>query len=100
MTRISTAPIRVTKPHSVLFGELAIAAGFAGKPVAVCSSESTATLDCELWKYFTQIAGPSRVLHVYGKPDVKKLVKYFSQCRLVLHFPTCLYLTQQGVSAV
>ena len=62
MTRISTAPLRVTKPHSVLFGELAIAAGFVGKPVAVCFSESTASLDCELWKYFAQIAGPSTSL--------------------------------------
>ena len=67
---------------------MAIAAGFVGKPAAVCFPESTATLDCELWKYFTQIAGPSRVLHVYGKPDVKRLEKYFGQCRLVIvHAP-------------
>ena len=40
MTRISTTPAPIRKPDSVLFGELAIAAGMTGNPVAVCFSES------------------------------------------------------------
>ena len=56
MTRISTTPVTIHKPVSVLFGELAIAAGLAGEPLAVCFSESAATLDCALWKYFAQVA--------------------------------------------
>ena len=88
MTRIGTTPVAIRKPVSVLFGELAIAAGLAGKPVAVCFSESAATLDCELWKYFAQVGGPSRVLHVHGKPDVKRLIKFMSEWRLVIvHAP-------------
>ncbi len=56
MTRINTACNTVPKPDSVLFGELAIAAGLAGQPVAVCFLESTATIDCELWNYFSEFA--------------------------------------------
>ena len=84
MTRINTVPPTVPKPDSVLFGELAIAAGFIGKPVAVRLSESTATLDCALWKYLAQIGGPSRVLLVHGKPDVKRMIKFMSQWRVVI----------------
>ena len=69
MTRINTAPTAVPKPDSVVFGELAIAAGLAGQPVAVCFSESTATHDCELWKYFSEFARPSHVLHVHSQKD-------------------------------
>ena len=36
MTRISTTRVPIRKPDSVVFGELAIAAGLAGNPVAVC----------------------------------------------------------------
>ncbi|MCH7988939.1 MAG: hypothetical protein IID46_07280 [Planctomycetes bacterium] len=88
MTRVCTAPNGVTKPHSVLFGELAIAAGFVGKPIAVCFAESSAALDCDLWLHLAQIGGPSRVLHVHGKPDIKKLVKFMGAWRLVIvHAP-------------
>ena len=75
MTRISTAPTTVPKPDSVLFGELAIAAGLVGQPVAVCYSESTAAMDCELWKHFSEFAGSSHVLHVHSQKDVTTLRK-------------------------
>ena len=48
MTRISTTPAPIRKPDSILFGELAIAVGLAGKSVAVCFSESTATETCQI----------------------------------------------------
>ena len=84
MTRINTTLAPIRKPDSILFGELAITAGIVGKPVAVFFSESTATLDCEHWKYFAQIAGPTRKLHIHGKSDIKRLVKFMSEWRLVI----------------
>ena len=72
MTRINTAPTAVPKPDSVVFGELAIAAGLAGQPVAVCYSESTAAVDCELWKYFWFI----RVLWADVCKKVDKLLSF------------------------
>ena len=45
MTRINTASTAVPKPDSVLIGELAIAAGLAGQPIAVFFSESTTAMD-------------------------------------------------------
>lgn len=88
MTRISTTLALIRKPDSVAFGELAIAAGLAGKPVAVCFSESAATVDCELWKFFSQFADPSRVLHVHNQTDVRKLRKAVGHWRLVVvHVP-------------
>ena len=93
MTRISTTPAAIRKPVSVLFGELAIAAGLAGKPVAVCFSESTAAVDCELWKYLAQFTGPGRVLHVYSQADVRKLTKAVGHWRLVVVHTSRLFNT-------
>jgi hypothetical protein len=71
-----------------LFGELAIAAGLAGKPFAVCFSESTASATCQIWKYFAQFTGPERVLHVHSQTDVRKLTKVVGSWRLVVvHAP-------------
>ncbi len=93
MTRINTTPISVSKPDSVLFGELAIAAGLAGQPVAVCFSESTATVDCELWKYFSEFARPSYVLHVHSQKDVTTLRKAVGHWRLIVVHATRLFNT-------
>ena len=88
MTRISTTPAPIRKPDSVSFGELAIAAGLAGKPISVCFSENSANVDCELWKYFTQLIGPERVLHVHTQADIRKLTKFMGHWRLVVvHSP-------------
>ena len=89
MTRLSTtAPTPIRKPESILLGELAIAAGLAGRPVAVCFSESIATTTCEIWKYFTQFTGPEHVLHVHGQTDVRRLTKDVGHWRLVVvHTP-------------
>ena len=84
MTRINTACNTVPKPDSVLFGELAIAAGLAGQPVAVCFSESTAIMDCELWKYFSEFATPAHVLHVHSQKDVTTLKKAVGHWRLIV----------------
>jgi hypothetical protein len=72
------------KPDSVLLGEIAIAAGLAGRPVAVCFTESSATLDAELWQNFAQFAGSGRVWHIYSQADVRQLRKAFSSQRLVV----------------
>lgn len=91
MTRINTDPTAVLKPDSVVFGELAIAAGLAGQPVAVCFTESTATMDCELWKYFSEFARPSHVLQVHSQKDVTTLRKAVGHWRLiVVHIPRLL----------
>jgi hypothetical protein len=88
MTRINTTPAAIRKPDSVLFGELAIAAGMTGNPVAVCFSESAAVVDCELWKYLAQCAGPGRAMHVHSQIDVRKLTKAVGSCPLVVvHAP-------------
>ena len=88
MTRINTTLAPIRKPDSISFGELAIAAGLAGKPVAVCFSESTAAETCQMWKYFSQLTGPERVLHVHGQADVRRLTKTFCHWRLVVvHAP-------------
>jgi hypothetical protein len=88
MTRINTTPAAIRKPDSVLFGELAIAAGMTGNPVAVCFSESAAVVDCELWKYLAQCAGPGRAMHVHSQIDVHKLTKAVGSCPLVVvHAP-------------
>lgn len=88
MIQISTTHAPIRKPDSVLFGELSIAAGLAGNPVAVCFSESAAVLDCELWKYSAQFAGPGRVFHVHSQADVRKLTKAVGLWRLVVvHTP-------------
>ncbi len=91
MTRISTTLTAVAKPDSVLFGELAIAAGLAGQPIAVCFSESPAAVDCELWKYFSVLARPARVLHVHCQKDVTELRKAVGHWRLIIvHAPRLL----------
>ncbi len=79
MTQINTTPVSICKSDSVLFGELAIAAGFVGTPIAVCFTESSAALDCALWMHLAQIGGPSRVLHVHGKPDVNEVGKVYGR---------------------
>ena len=93
MTSINAAPVSVSKPDSVLFGELAIAAGLVGQPVAVCFSESTATVDCELWKYFSEFARPSHVLHVHSQKDVTTLRKAIGHWRLIIVHATRLLNT-------
>lgn len=75
---------QVAKPDTIAVGELAIAAGLAGRPVAVCFTESSAALDADLWQYFAQFAGSSRVWHVYSQADVRGLRKSFSSQRLVV----------------
>ena len=88
MTRINTTLAPIRKPDSISFGELAIAAGLAGKPVAVCFSESTAAETCQMWRYFSRLTGPERVLHVHGQADVRRLTKTFCHWRLVVvHAP-------------
>lgn len=79
---------QVTKPDTIALGELAIAAGSAGRPTAVCFTESSAALDAELWHYFTQFAGSDRVWHVFSQADIRGLRKAFSYQRLVVvHAP-------------
>ena len=88
MTRVNTTLSPIRKPDSVVLVELAIAAGLAGNPVAVCFSESTATVTCQIWKYFAQFAGPERVLHVHSQTDIRKLTKAVVDRRLiVVHTP-------------
>lgn len=53
----TTHEFSIPKPDSILLGELAIASGSAGRPAAVCFTESSAALDAELWQYFAEFAG-------------------------------------------
>ena len=84
MTTNMTTTAGMTKPDLIAFGELGIAAGMAGKPIAICFSESAATVDCEHWKYFVRFTDPERVLHVHSQADVTRLKKSFSSWRLVV----------------
>ena len=59
-------------------------------PISVFS-ESTAAMDCELWKSFSAFAYPSRVLHVHSQKDVTTLRKAVGHWRLVVvHVPRLL----------
>lgn len=84
MTRINTASRAVLKPDSGVIGEMAIAAGLVGQPIAVCFAESTATMDCELWKYLSTLARPSRVLNVNSQKDVTTLRKTVGHWRVIV----------------
>jgi hypothetical protein len=85
---------------------MAIAAGSAGRPVAVCFTESSATLDAELWQYFAEFTGSGRVCHIYSQADIRGLRKSFSSQRLiVVHEPrlfervSWVVKTQQSTSS-
>lgn len=84
MTTNMTTTAGMTKPDLIAFGELGIAAGMAGKPIAICFSESAATVDCEHWKYFVRFTDLERVLHVHSQADVTRLKKFFNSWRLVV----------------
>ena len=41
-------------------------------------------MDCELWKYFSEFARPSHVLHVHSQKDVTTLRKAVGHWRLIV----------------
>jgi len=59
----------------------------------VCFSESTAAIDSELWKCFSEFARASHVLHVHSQKDVTRLRKAVGHWRLIVVHATRLLNT-------
>ena len=60
-------PSRIlTRPHSVVIGELAISAGLLGESVTIASDFPAATL-CLLWRYYAHTLGPGNTIHVRAR---------------------------------
>ena len=72
----------ISRPRSVVIGELAIAAGLLGESVTIASDFPAATL-CLLWRYYTHTLGPGNTIRVRAKSDVKDLEQRMTGVRAV-----------------
>lgn len=84
MTRLNPETARARKPDTVAISELSLAAGIAGRSIAICLTESPAEVDCELFQYLTTLVGAANTLHVHGQADLKKLNESPAKWRLVI----------------
>lgn len=84
MTRLSTLNLNPPRPHAVLLGELAIAAGIAGRPVTLCYEGFSGPELCEIWKYFARGLEAEQVAHIRTPSDVRRLGTRIGEVRLVL----------------
>ena len=78
---VDPAGIR-SRPVSVAFGELAIAAGLVGESITV-ASDFPANTQCQIWKYYTQALGAGNVIHARAKKDIKDFESRLSDIRAV-----------------
>ena len=84
MTRLTVPQPVPATPRTVHLGELAIAAGMAGRPVTLCYQEFPAPLLSEVWRHHIGTAGPEAVYHVRTQSDLNKLPERLPITRLVL----------------
>ena len=88
MTRLSTQQALPPTPRSVVLGELAVAAGVAGRPVALLFDDYPGTALGELWRYFARGLQQHEVVHVHTQADVRRLQEHLNDIRLVfVHTP-------------
>lgn len=88
MTRLSALHMPPPAPPSVLLGELAAAAGVAGRSIALLFEDYAGPALGELWKYFARRLGPNEIIHVYSQADVRRFETHLAGIRLVfVHTP-------------
>lgn len=88
MTRLPIGPVTSPVPRFTTMGELAMAAGLAGRGLVLCWQDFPAPILCELWRHFAACAGPGRVLEVSSQADVRKVSERATELRLILvHSP-------------
>ncbi len=94
MTHLATPQPATTRPSTIRLGELAMAAGMAGMPVALCYQEFPAPILSEVWRHYIRTAAPDVVHHVRAQSDLNRLPERIANSRLVLvhaanlHVPT------------
>jgi hypothetical protein len=101
MTRFPTSQAVPAVPRSVVLGELAIAAGIAGRSITLLYQDYSGPALCEMWKYLMRGFGPDEVLHVRSQADVRSLGERLADIRNVLiHAPhlhaTVAWCVQMG----
>lgn len=84
MPRINNPKRLASRPASIILGELAIAAGVAGRTVALCFEDYSAPILCEMCRYLLHGLGTEGVVQIRSQADLKKLDKQISDVRLVL----------------
>ena len=82
MTHLPTPQPATTTPCTIRLGELAMAAGMAGMPVALCYQEFPAPILSEVWRHYIRTAGPDVVHHVRTQGDLNKLPERLAEVRL------------------
>ncbi len=84
MARLNQPAGLASRPSSVALGELAIAAGLVGQPLALNFRDFPAMISCELWRYFTEGVGLGQVLRVCTRKDLKDLNEMLAVLRIVI----------------
>lgn len=84
MTRLSTPLELPPTPRSVVFGELAAAAGVAGQSVGLVYQDFPGPALGEMWKHFAHGLESGEVVHVRTQADVRRLNGRVAEVRLVL----------------
>ncbi len=84
MARLNDPTGLSERPHAVVLGELAIAAGVVGQSLAVNFRSFPAMMLCELWRYFASGVGPGQVLRIRDRKDMKTLEESLDGLRLAL----------------
>lgn len=88
MTRLPTSRAVPAVPRSVVLGELALAAGIAGRSLTLLYQDYSGPALCEMWKYLLRGFGPNEILHVRSQADVRSLGERVAEVRGVLiHAP-------------
>jgi hypothetical protein len=88
MTRFPTSQAVPTVPRSVVLGELAIAAGIAGRSLTLLYQDYSGPALCEMWKYLLRGFDADEILHVRSQADVRSLGERVAELRAVLiHTP-------------
>lgn len=91
MTRLATPFSPPPRPHSVVLGELAIAAGIAGQPITLLYRDFPAPVLCEIWKHHARGLRADQVLQVRSQADVRSLDGRIDDVRMILVHAGRLY---------
>ncbi len=88
MSRIKVAVRFPSVPGSVALGDLAIAAGFAGRCVTLCCPDHPAPPLCQLWLRHPRYLTFDRMFQIQNQRDGQTLLAHvFSVRSLLLHTP-------------
>ena len=80
-------------PRSIVLGELAIAAGIAGRSLTFWHQDYSGPALYEMWKYLLRGFGPDAVFHVRSQADVRSLGERLADIRGVLIHASRLHAT-------